>query len=541
MTNVDVAALAAELGPLCAGARLDKAYQPGKEQVLLRLRRKGAGKLDLLMELGRYATVTRKPPQNPDKPSMVAQILRNTLENARLSSVRQIGFDRLLRLDFERGDGRHSLVLELFGDGNLLLLDGDDRIVLPMRGEDHGARRLRKGEPYLPPPGSASPFAMDAAALATAAAASGSKDVVRFLAVALGFGPLWAEELCLRAAVDKKTPLPGMDGAAWAKVHAALSSLGRDIARNDLAPAVVFEDGKPVDAVPFVLQRYPAPRFSHEEAPTFREALDAFFLGATGDDDGEEPDDPRRAKYDDALAKVDVQLKQMDDAIANFVAQEDADRLDGDALYASFADVQSALDALNQARKERSWAEVEAALAKGRAEGHALALRVPEVRPHSGEAVLKVQLPDGAERTVTVDLRKTVQENAEACYAAAKPWRAARPSRPPASTPSARPRCAPNGRAGTSGSNPTGGRCCRPASLPWAAAAPRRTTPSSRSTCATATATCTPTCTARPASSCAPATARRSNPPPRTCEPRASSPCAPAAPGGKAPPALRTG
>jgi predicted ribosome quality control (RQC) complex YloA/Tae2 family protein len=426
MTNVDVAALAAELGPLCAGARLDKAYQPGKEQVLLRLRRKGAGKLDLLMELGRYATVTRKPPQNPDKPSMVAQILRNTLENARLSSVRQIGFDRLLRLDFERGDGRHSLVLELFGDGNLLLLDGDDRIVLPMRGEDHGARRLRKGEPYLPPPGSASPFAMDAAALATAAAASGSKDVVRFLAVALGFGPLWAEELCLRAAVDKKTPLPGMDGAAWAKVHAALSSLGRDIARNDLAPAVVFEDGKPVDAVPFVLQRYPAPRFSHEEAPTFREALDAFFLGATGDDDGEEPDDPRRAKYDDALAKVDVQLKQMDDAIANFVAQEDADRLDGDALYASFADVQSALDALNQARKERSWAEVEAALAKGRAEGHALALRVPEVRPHSGEAVLKVQLPDGAERTVTVDLRKTVQENAEACYAAAKKARSRR-------------------------------------------------------------------------------------------------------------------
>src|SRR5689334_550435 len=109
MTNVDVAAVAAELAPLLVGARLDKAYQPAKDQVLLRLRRKGTGKQDLVMQLGRFVTVTRRPAQNPDKPSMVAQILRTTFENARLIGVSQVGFDRLLRLDFERGDGKHSL------------------------------------------------------------------------------------------------------------------------------------------------------------------------------------------------------------------------------------------------------------------------------------------------------------------------------------------------------------------------------------------------------------------------------------------------
>src|SRR4029077_5134488 len=137
------------------------AYQPAKEQVLLRLRRKGAGKLDLLVELGRFATVTRRPPANPDRPSMVAQFLRSTFENARVSKVSRVGFDRLLRLDFERGDGRRSIVIELFGDGNLLVLEEDGTILLPMRGQDHGARRLRKGEAYLPPPGSSSPFGMD--------------------------------------------------------------------------------------------------------------------------------------------------------------------------------------------------------------------------------------------------------------------------------------------------------------------------------------------------------------------------------------------
>jgi predicted ribosome quality control (RQC) complex YloA/Tae2 family protein len=425
MTNVDIAALAAELAPLLQGARLEKAYQPAKERVLLRLRRKGAGKLDVLVELGRFVTVTRRPGENPDKPSMVAQILRATFENSRLGRVAQVGFDRLLQFDFERGDGRHTIVLELFGDGNLLVLDADGTIVLPMRGEDHGARKLRKGEPYKPPPGSSVPFGMGEAELRAAAETSGSKDLVRFLAVGLGFGPLWGEELCLRAGVDKKTLLADL-GPHWAAVHAAIASLGRDITRNDLAPAIVYEDGKPVDAVPFVMLRYPAPRFTHEEAPTFREALDSFFLGTGGDEDAEEPDDPRRARLDEALGKVDQQLKQMDDAIASFVTQEASDQLDGDALYASFSQVQATLDALNAARAQRSWSDVEATLAKARSEGHPLALQVPELRPHAGEAVLRVRLPDGTERPVTVDLRRTVQENAEACYAAAKKSRSRR-------------------------------------------------------------------------------------------------------------------
>jgi predicted ribosome quality control (RQC) complex YloA/Tae2 family protein len=424
MTNVDVAALAAELAPLLVGARLDKAYQPAKEQVLLRLRRKGTGKQDLLIELGRFATLTRRPPQNPDRPSMVAQILRTTFENSRLTNLQQVGFDRLLRLDFERGDGRHSIVVELFGDGNLLILDAEGKILLPMRGEDHGARKLRKGEPYQPPPGSAWPFDLDAAALR--AKAEGSKDLVRFLALGLGFGPLWAEELCLRAGLDKRAAIADLAPESWQALHKAIAVLGHDLRRNDLAPAIVYEEGKPVDAVPFVMAKYPAPRFTHEEAPTFREALDVLFVGAGGDEDSEEPDDPRRPRYEEARGKVQQQLRMMDDAIAGFVAKETEDQLDGDALYASFGEVQSVLDALNKARLERSWTEIEATLAKGRAEGNPFARQVTELRPHAGIAVLALTLPDGTTRKVAVDLRRTVQENAEACYAAAKKSRSRR-------------------------------------------------------------------------------------------------------------------
>ncbi|MEA3190346.1 MAG: hypothetical protein QOD77_928 [Thermoplasmata archaeon] len=425
MTNVDVAALASELASLVVGARVDRAYQPGRDVILLRLRRKGTGKVDLLFELGKFLTATRRPPENPDKPSMLAQVLRDKLENARVVGFRQIGFDRLLRMDLERGDGPRSVVFELFGDGNLLLLDAAGVIELPMRGSDFGARRLRKGEPYVAPPGASLPFGLDVAALQ--AASAGKRDLVRFLAVDLGFGPLWGEELALRSGVGKNLPVAQLDAAQWLRVHAELQRLGGDIARNDLAPALVHRAGEQVDAVPFAMLRYPSPEFSHEEAPSFREALDAFFVGGPeSDEEGDEPDDPRRGRYEEARAKVLRQVQQMDEAIGRFVEEEAEHQRDGEAVYASFTRVQAILEALHKARAERPWTEVEARLAQGRAEGNAFALQVPELRPHNGTAVLELAGAEGEPRRVEVDLRLTVQQNAERAFDAAKKARSRR-------------------------------------------------------------------------------------------------------------------
>ncbi len=380
MTNVDVAALAAELAPLVVGARVDRAYQPAKEQILLRLRRKGTGRVDLLFELGKFLTATKRPPENPDKPSMVAQILRTELENSRVLAFAQIGFDRLLRMDVERGDGKRSLVFELFGDGNLLLLDAQGVITLPMKGGDFGARRLRKGEPYMPPPGASLPFDLTVEQLK--AASIGKRDLVRFLAVDLGFGPLWGEEISLRCGVAKNTPVTALDDAQWQTLHATIAQLGVDIRRNDLAPALVYES-KPegpelVDAVPFPMRRYPAPSFSHEEAPSFGEALDALFVGGPTPADEEEPEDPRRPRFEEAKAKIMRQVDQVETAMAAFLEEEAAARADGEALFAAFPQVQGILDALAKARGDRSWAAIEETLAKGRAENNVLALQVAD-------------------------------------------------------------------------------------------------------------------------------------------------------------------
>lgn len=415
LTSVDVAALAVELASLLVGARMEKAYQPAKDRILLRLRQKGAGKLDFLVQVGVFATVTRRSVENPDKPSMVAQILRSELENARLIRLKQVGFDRILRLDFERGDGKRSLVFELFGDGNMLLLDEAGTIVLPMRGADHGARSLRKGEAYQPPPGPPSPLTRPADELHAAWVESG-RDLVRYLAGVAGFGPQWAEEIVHRAGVPKNAKPGSPSDATWTALMAQIQQLAKDIERNDLAPGLLVDDqGAPVDAVPFKLESDSRPM---EESPSFREALDALFVGGP-DADGEEPDDPRRPKFEAARGKLLNQVRQIDDAIHKFEEEDQAFQREGECLYHHFAHVESTLKFLSDAREKLGWNGLESKLHELRAQGNPAALAIPTVHPHEGTVILRLD-DAGTPRDVLVDLRLSVQENAQSRFEAAK-------------------------------------------------------------------------------------------------------------------------
>ncbi|MGB1697178.1 MAG: ribosome rescue protein RqcH [Thermoplasmatota archaeon] len=415
LTNVDVAALASELEPMLVGGRIEKAYQPAKDQIMLRLRKKGLGRLDLLFQLGKFLTITRKPPENPDKPSMVAQILRKDYGNGRIMAVSQVGFDRILRMDVERGDGMRSLVFEVFGDGNLLLLDADDVIALPMRGGDYGARSLRKGATYQPPPGGADPFKLDLDAF-RAKGQEGVRDVIRFLAVDLGFGPQWATELCAVADVPKNLPVAEANDAHWLALHQQVAALGAQLEKRDLAPGIVFKGEESVDAIPFPMQTAPGPL---EESPSFVRALDGYFLGATDEDDGQ-TEDPRQPRFDAAVGKVQRQVDQMERSMGKFVQDEADARAKGDALYANFQTVEGLLAHLTAARKHHSWDEINAILADARKKDVPIAKQILELDGNNASALLALQDLEGHTVKVRVDVRKTIQENAEIQYTAAK-------------------------------------------------------------------------------------------------------------------------
>ena len=130
-SSFDVARIVRELSSMI-GARARKAYQPHYEQVVIRLNPKGSPSSDLVIVSGRRLYLSQRDRPMPSQPSQFAMVLRKHMNNSRLIEVKQLGFDRIISMTFEHGSGKLTLIIELFRDGNVLLLDEDGVIIQPL-------------------------------------------------------------------------------------------------------------------------------------------------------------------------------------------------------------------------------------------------------------------------------------------------------------------------------------------------------------------------------------------------------------------------
>lgn len=140
-----------------SGARIDKIYQPSKEELVLSLRsREGAEKLLLSCRAntaGMY--FTKYPPENPAKPPMLCMLLRKHLCGGKILSIEQQGLDRIIKITVrssnELGDEvLLTLVAEIMGRySNIILLDDKGTIIDALRRVDENSSRVRRVLPGL--------------------------------------------------------------------------------------------------------------------------------------------------------------------------------------------------------------------------------------------------------------------------------------------------------------------------------------------------------------------------------------------------------
>lgn len=146
-----------EVAEFAVGARIDKIYQPSKEELVLSLRsREGSEKLLLSCRAntaGMY--FTKYPPENPAKPPMLCMLLRKHLCGGKILSIEQQGLDRIIKITVrssnELGDEvLLTLVAEIMGRySNIILLDDKGTIIDALRRVDENSSRVRRVLPGL--------------------------------------------------------------------------------------------------------------------------------------------------------------------------------------------------------------------------------------------------------------------------------------------------------------------------------------------------------------------------------------------------------
>ena len=159
-----LACMIAEVKAVALGARIEKVFQPERDEIVLQMRSLEGGKR-LLINAGssnpRFG-FTNEQKENPQSPPMLCMLLRKHLQGAKLADVRQEGFERVVTLEFETRDEmgfdcRRYLVCEIMGKHSNLMLLGDERRVMavlhPVDFSTSALRQVLPGMTYeLPPP-----------------------------------------------------------------------------------------------------------------------------------------------------------------------------------------------------------------------------------------------------------------------------------------------------------------------------------------------------------------------------------------------------
>ena len=276
---VTVSALAKELSERLEGGRIDKVQQPERDMLLLSLRAKGEN-LRLVIAAGTgnaRAGITRGSFENPAEPPMFCMLMRKHLVGARILSVTQPEYERMLIFTLDTHDelgvqSEKKLAVELIGrSANAVLIGADGRIIDCMRRMDFAGdalRRMLPGMIYRLPPKQEKPvfFALDPAQRrALIAAADKTVPVDKWLMDSFSaLSPLICRELAYRCNND------------YVNLPDACDALCEAVAAGELAPWLISIDGKPKDFSFMAISQY-GPAAQLERYDSFSEMLDAFY------------------------------------------------------------------------------------------------------------------------------------------------------------------------------------------------------------------------------------------------------------------------
>ena len=348
MSNVDVYAICSELKKLLKDARFQKAYQPTKDTVLIRFHVPGEGRADVVFQAGLRVHLTHFPPLNPKVPPNFPMLLRKYLKGAIVSDVHQHHFDRIIEIEFQK-EHKFKLIIELFSKGNIILLDEEGQIILPLKRKLWENRRISSKEEYkYPPERGISPLKAQKEDI-TELFTNSDTDIIRTLAKS-GFGGLYAEEIVLRAKVPKKKQATEIDDNELNSIYHAMIQVFDPLKTEEFNPQIVTNNKN--DVLPINLQIYN--KYQKKFFPSYNEAADEFYSSIVGED----IKNVQESIWEAEVGKYEKRLRIQRETLEKFEKTVKESKIKGDLLYSNYQKVQKILDIINDAREKYSWLEI---------------------------------------------------------------------------------------------------------------------------------------------------------------------------------------
>ncbi len=276
LAGIELIRLVKELKEILIGGKINQVYiDREKKEMLFEFYVSNKGRQLLRIIFPSFMYISSVKPENPAVPDGYCLYLRKYLKNARVKDIVQIGAERIVCISVEARDitqkefvpVNYKLYVELFSKGNFILTTEEDIILSPFDIQQWAGRTIKAKEKYIYPQQEYNVFKMGEKDFEKALSQSTKESIVTTVAINLGLGGIYAEEICVRAGIPKDAK-PMLNPK---KVYEAFQELIHDVENN---PAIiVMKDNVQDDVFPCSLKAYT----ETVSYASFVEALDKYF------------------------------------------------------------------------------------------------------------------------------------------------------------------------------------------------------------------------------------------------------------------------
>ena len=197
IASLELAALTNELQQL-VDSKISQIYQV-EDEFFLQLHKKE--KKILRVVPGKMINLATEK-KSTLRPTGFCLQLRKHLNNAFIKKIQQKDSERILELEIQKEQTFH-LIIELFAPGNLILTNKSNLILAAANQQKFKDRFIRPKEKYFSPPPTFNWKSINQTKLQKLLKNSTRKNLAATLAIDLGLGGIYAEEVCKLSQIDK--------------------------------------------------------------------------------------------------------------------------------------------------------------------------------------------------------------------------------------------------------------------------------------------------------------------------------------------------
>ncbi|MBI2138613.1 NFACT family protein [Candidatus Woesearchaeota archaeon] len=341
LASIEIRQIVKELQSL-KGSKLDTIYHPKEGEVYLLFHITGEGKKILKIISGKFLYITSSRPI-AGEPSGFCLLLRKHLDNARVREIRQLESERIVAITFEKEEQK-KLYIELFGRGNIIMCDKDDCIIGALSYPSFKDREIKAKKAYNYPKMKINLFSMSEKDFTSLLKAS-SLALVKCLAIEVGMGGPYAEEVCIKSGIDKGRPSDELVEDENAKLFSSIQWL----LMQAPSPGIWYGDQSATDATPVDLALFPHAK--DRNFLSYNEALDYYFTNEYKEEKPISQGEKEIAKLKNIIDAQERHLSQLE-------LEEQEERENADSIFVHYSTIKDIVGQVKTAAEEHGWANV---------------------------------------------------------------------------------------------------------------------------------------------------------------------------------------